>query len=306
MSIFIQQLLKKGVIDKEKATTLEFETKESGKREEELLIEKGITTEEVLFNLKSENLKIPLKGVAVDEVSLEVLELIPEETAKYYKMIPLAKKDKELQVGMVYPEDLKAQEALKFLSRQNLFIYQVFLITPTTLNNLLKQYRTLRREVGIALEELKTELKEEKIPRTAAEFERLAEEAPITKIVAVILRHAVEGGASDIHIEPTKEKLRIRFRVLGTLHSSILLPLRIHPAVISRIKIMANMDIAERRLPQDGSFRLQVEEKHIDIRVSTYPTMYGEKLVMRLLVREEAFYSSEFELSDLLPTCCDI
>ncbi len=139
MSIFVQQLLKKGIIDKEKAASLEFEIKESGKKEEELLIEKNVTTEEILFNLKSESLKIPLKGVAIDEVSLETLELIPEETAKYYKMIPLAKKDKELQVGMVYPEDLKAQEALKFLSRQNLVVYQVCLITPTTLNNLLRQ-----------------------------------------------------------------------------------------------------------------------------------------------------------------------
>ncbi len=283
MSIFIQQLLKKGIIDKEKATSLEFEVKESGKKEEELLIEKMITTEEVLFNLKSENLKIPLRGVAVDEVSLEILELIPEETAKYYKMIPLAKKDKELQVGMIYPEDLKAQEALKFLSRQNLFVYQVFLITPTTLNNLLRQYRTLRREVGIALEELKTELKEEKIPRTAAEFERLAEEAPITKIVAVILRHAVEGEASDIHVEPTKEKLRIRFRVLGTLHSSILLPLRIHPAVISRIKILANLKIDESRIPQDGRFSTKIDSKDIDFRVSTFPTTLGEKAAIRVL-----------------------
>ncbi len=283
MSIFIQQLLKKGIIDKEKATSLEFEVKESGKKEEELLIEKMITTEEVLFNLKSENLKIPLRGVAVDEVSLEILELIPEETAKYYKMIPLAKKDKELQVGMIYPEDLKAQEALKFLSRQNLFVYQVFLITPTTLNNLLRQYRTLRREVGIALEELKTELKEEKIPRTAAEFERLAEEAPITKIVAVILRHAVEGEASDIHVEPTMEKLRIRFRVLGTLHSSILLPLRIHPAVISRIKILANLKIDESRIPQDGRFSTKIDSKDIDFRVSTFPTTLGEKAAIRVL-----------------------
>jgi len=283
VSTFIQQLVKKGILDKEKAASLEFEVKESGKREEELLIEKGIVTEEFLFNLKSENLKIPLKEVAVEEVSLETLELIPEETAKYYKMIPLAKKDIELQVGMVYPEDLKAQEALKFLSRQGSFTYQVFLITPTIFNNLLKQYRTLKKEVGIALEELKTELKEEKMPRTAAEFERLAEEAPITKIVAVTLRHAVEGGASDVHIEPTKEKLRIRFRLLGILHSSILLPLRIHPAVISRIKILANLKIDETRIPQDGRFSTKIDDKDIDFRVSTFPTTLGEKIAIRVL-----------------------
>ena len=208
----LQQLVKKGIIDKEKATPLEFEIKESGKKEEEAILEKGIVDENFLFNLKSENLKIPLKEVIARDVPLEVLELIPEETAKYYKMIPIAKKEQLLEVGMVYPEDLKAQEALKFLVRRQNLNFQVFLITPTTFNTLLRQYRDLKREMGLALEELETELKAEKFPRTAAEFERLAEEAPITKIVAVILRHGVEGGASDIHIEPTRKKLRVRFR----------------------------------------------------------------------------------------------
>jgi len=281
----VRQLVKKGILGSEKATSLEFEIKESGKKEEEVILEKGITTEEVLFNLKSENLKIPLKEVAAEDIPLETLELIPEETAKYYQMIPLAHKDNLLEVGMVYPEDLKAQEALKFLVRQQNLSFQVFLITPTTFNNLLKQYRTLKREVGRALEELETELKTEKvrIPRTAAEFERLAEEAPVTKIVAVILRHAVEGKASDIHIEPTREKLRVRFRLLGFLHSSIFLPLRIHPAIVARIKILSNLKIDETRFPQDGRFSTKVDEKDIDFRVATFPTTLGEKVAIRVL-----------------------
>ncbi|GAI28971.1 unnamed protein product, partial [marine sediment metagenome] len=226
------------------------------------------------------------KEIAAREVPLETLGMIPEATAKYYKMIPLVRKDKTLEVGMVYPEDLKAREALKFLARQGPFTYQVFLITPTTFSNLLKQYRTLRREVGRALEELEVELKEEKVevrPRTAAEFERLAEEAPITKIVAVILRHAVEGKASDVHIEPTQEKLRIRFRLLGILHSSIFLPLRTHPAVVARIKILSNLKIDETRIPQDGRFSTKINGKGIDFRVSTFPTTLGEKVAIRVL-----------------------
>jgi len=261
------------------------EIKESGKKEEEVILEKDITTEDFLFGLKSESLKIPLKEVVAREVPLDVLESIPEETARHYQMIPLGKKEKLLEVGMVYPEDLKAQEALKFLVRKLNLNYQVFLITPTTFNNLLKQYRTLKREVGRALEELETELKIErvKIPRTAAEFERLAEEAPITKMVAVILRYAVEGKASDIHIEPTREKLRIRFRLLGFLHSSIFLPLRIHPAVIARIKILSNLKIDETRIPQDGRFSTKIDTKDIDFRVSTFPTTLGEKVAIRIL-----------------------
>ena len=281
----IQQLVKKGILDKEKAVSLENEVKESGQREEEVILKEKIATEAVLFSLKSENLKIPLKEIAPDQVPLKTLESIPEETAKYYQMIPIEKSEKFLEVGMVFPEDLKAQEALKFLARQGNFNYKVFLITPTTFKDLLKQYRTLKREVSMALEELETELKEEPgvKPVTAAEFERMAEEAPITKIVAVILRHATEGGASDIHIEPTKEKLRVRFRFLGVLHSSIFLPMAVHPAVIARIKIISNLKIDETRMPQDGRFSAKIDAKSIDFRVSTFPTTLGEKAAIRVL-----------------------
>ncbi len=285
MATLVQQLVKKGLLEKEKATSLEFEIKTSGKKEEEVILERRIVSEDFLFSLKSEDLKTPLKEVVAEEISLKILELIPEETAKYYQMIPLAKKAQALEVGMVYPEDLKAQEALKFLARQGAFSYKVFLITLTTFNNLLKQYRTLRREVGRALEELETELRTEKIVKlpTVAEVERLAEEAPITKIVAVILRHAVEGAASDVHVEPSRDRLRIRFRVLGILHSSIFLPLRVHPAVVARIKILSNLKIDETRIPQDGRFSTKIGEKDIDFRVSTFPTTLGEKVALRVL-----------------------
>ncbi len=275
------------MIDKERATALEFEAKQSHKREEELILASGLVPEDLLFKLKSENLKIPLKTVEAEKVPLDTLETIPEETAKYYQMIPLAKKDNILEIGMAYPEDLRAQEALKFLTRQGKYTYQVFLITLTTFNNLLRQYRNLRREVGMALEELETELKKEDVAirttTSTAEYEKMAEEAPVTKIVAVILRHAVEGKASDIHIEPTRDKLRVRFRLLGELHSSILLPLKIHPAVIARVKILSNLKIDETRVPQDGRFSAKFDDQNLDFRVSTFPTAMGEKVAIRVL-----------------------
>ncbi|MCJ7786996.1 GspE/PulE family protein, partial [Patescibacteria group bacterium] len=292
----LQQLVKKGILEKEKAASLEFEIKSSGKKDEEVILEKGIVSESFLFGLKSENLKIPLKEVVASEIPLKILELIPEESARYYKIVPLAKRDNLLEVGMVSPEDLKAQEALKFLARQGKFSYQVFLITLTSFNNLLKQYRTLKKEVSRALEELETELREEKTgvrPMKAAEFERLAEEAPIIKVVAVILRHAVEGGASDVHVEPTKEKSRIRFRVDGILYSSIFLPLAVHPAVVARIKILANLKIDETRIPQDGRFSTRLNGKDIDFRVSTFPTALGEKVAIRVLDPAEGLKSFE-------------
>jgi type IV pilus assembly protein PilB len=286
MPNLIRQLLKKGIIDREKASVLETKTKEQGKKEEEILLDEEIIDEKQLFELKSEELKIPLREVTPQEVSLKVLELIPEDSAKYYKIIPLARKDDILEVGMVYPEDLASQEALKFLSRQGKWKSQVFLIALSTFNKLLKQYRTLKKEVEQALGELEKGLEEEKgkpsLP-TAEEFERLAEEAPITKVVAVILGHGVDGRASDIHVEPIEGKVRVRFRLDGVLHSSIFLPLRLLPAIISRIKILASMKIDETRVPQDGRFSTKINDKNIDFRVSTFPTLLGEKVAIRVL-----------------------
>ncbi|MFH1714311.1 MAG: GspE/PulE family protein [Candidatus Nealsonbacteria bacterium] len=282
----IDKLVEKGILDKKKSAYIKEEAKKSGKPEETFILEENLVPESILFRMKAEDLKIPLGEIDTEDVPLKTLESIPEETAKYYQMIPFRKTETALEIGMVRPEDLKAQEALKFLARQKNFKYKVFLITPTTFQNLLSQYRTLKKEVGRALEELETELKEEgdrKKTRTADEYERIAEEAPISKIVAVILRSAVEGNASDIHIEPTREELRIRFRLLGDLHSSIVLPLKTHPAVVARIKILSNLKIDETRMPQDGRFSTKIDDKTIDYRVSTFPTTLGEKVAIRVL-----------------------
>jgi type IV pilus assembly protein PilB len=283
----IQQLVEKGILEKTRAVALEYEIKNSGLKEEEVILEKKIVPEDFLFGLKSESLKIPLKTVSAEDVSLKLLETIPEESAKYYKIIPIDKQDNHLEIGMVYPEDLKAREALEFLARQSKFTYQIFLITLANFKDLLKKYRSLKQEVARALEELEAELKEEKTegPKTAGiEAGRVSEEAPISKVVANILRHAVDGSASDIHIEPTRDKVRVRFRLDGILHSSLFLPTKDYlPAIVARIKILSNMKIDETRIPQDGRFSTMFEERSIDFRVSTFPTTLGEKVAIRIL-----------------------
>jgi type IV pilus assembly protein PilB len=279
----IQELVKKRILEKSRATALEYEAKTSGKREEEVILEKKIVSEDFLFGLKSALLKIPLKVVSPADVSLKSLETIPEESARYYKVIPLKKEGNNLEIGMVYPEDLKSREAIEFLARRDKFTYQVFLLTLSNFEDLLKKYRNLRKEVNRALEELDTELKTEKPKIRAEEIERMVEQAPISKVVAVILRHAVDGNASDIHIEPGREKLRVRFRLDGILHSSIFLPLKIAPAVTARIKILSNLKIDQPPIPQDGRFSATIEKRNVDFRVSTFPTILGEKTVMRIL-----------------------
>lgn len=282
----VQQLVKKKILDKKRASALEYEIKSSNQKEEEIILKKKIVSEDFLFGLKSESLKIPLRAVSSEDIPLKVLETIPEESARYYKMIPLDRKENRLEIGMVYPEDLKAREALEFLARQSRFTYNISLITLSNFDELLRKYRTLRKEVTRALEELETEIETAEVkapPTKISEFERMVEEAPISKVVAVILRHAVDGNASDIHIEPTREKLRVRFRLDGILHPSLFLPARVHSAVIARIKILSNLKIDETRVPQDGRFSTTVGGRNIDFRISTFPTSLGEKAAIRIL-----------------------
>jgi len=282
----ILELIKRGVIEKEKVASLEYDAKSSNKKIEELILEKKLVSEDLLFEIKSKNLKIPLKKVFPDDVASELLEFIPEKTAEHYHMVVIAKKDMVLDVGMVYPEDIKAQESLKFLSRQGEFSYNVFLITFSDYKAVFKKYRSIRIEVTQALEELEIEMKAEKMARPEmepAEWQKLAEEAPISKIVAVLLRHAVEGEASDIHIEPMSNRLRVRFRVLGDLYSSIFLPISYLSALVARVKILSGIRIDETRIPQDGRFSAKIGDREIDFRVSTFPTARGEKAAIRVL-----------------------
>lgn len=293
MNKLIQKLAEKEVITKDEVIVLESEVKASGDREEEVIIRKKIFPEKPLFHLKSDITGIPFRDVGIEEVSLKALEFIAEESARHYKMIPLKITDNVLEIGMVYPEDLKAQEVLNFLSRQNNFSYEISLITASNFNEIIKQYRTLKKEFSHALKSLEGELEGENKEDALAENinERsLSPDAPVIKMVAVILKYAVDGNASDIHIEPFRDKSRVRFRIDGTLHSSIFLPSKIHTAIIARIKILSNMKIDEVRIPQDGRFSTIVYDKEIDFRVSTFPTSLGEKVVMRVLVSGEGIH----------------
>lgn len=281
----LTQLVQQKIITQEQADSLKGEADSSGKRMEELILEKKLVREKTLFDMKSKELNMPIKRVELREIPLDVLEFIPEDSVKYYRMVPLAERDGQLEVGMVYPDDPQAQEALTFLARQQKFSYKVSLIEPSTFAKLVKQYSTLKKEVDRALKELAGEAETAKKTSKGAEAEgkRLVEKAPIIKMVAVILRNAVEQKVSDIHIEPMKNQVRVRFRSLGELHISLLLPSRVQLSIITRIKILSNMKIDETRIPQDGRFSTTIGGREIDFRVSTLPTPLGEKVAIRVL-----------------------
>ena len=251
-----------------------------------VLYELGLSERDVVV-AKSELLAIPVRFLEGRKVQFETLKNIPEESAKFYQFAPIGEADGMLEVGMVNPDDVNAQEALKFIASRLNIPFRVYLITPSDLKAVLGEYQSLGGEVTAALSEFEEELEVETEKRVAGksdkEVEKIVEEAPITKMVAVILRHAVEGRASDIHIEPGETKLRVRFRVDGILYTSLLLPPDVAGAVLSRIKIMSNLKIDETRIPQDGRFRARVISKFIDVRVSTFPTSLGEKVALRIL-----------------------
>ncbi len=236
---------------------------------------------------RAKKINVPYVSLAGRTILSDVLRQISEEAAAFYQFVPIEKKGNVLQVGMVDPDDFKSQQALNFIAKRRGIKPSVFIITPTDFRNVLTQYRTLKEEVATALKELQDELAQEKPdasrPKAQEVAERVMAEAPITKIVAVMLRHAQEGRASDIHIEPSENETRIRFRVDGVLYTSIILPKNIHSAIASRIKILSNLKIDETRVPQDGRFHSVIDNKKIDFRVSTFPTSFGEKIVLRLL-----------------------
>ena len=278
-------LVLKGLVSVEQAASARQRSRTEKRPLDEVLFELGLAERDIVM-AKSELLSIPVKFLEGRKVAYEILKNIPEESAKFYQAVPLGEKDGMLEVGMVNPDDVNAQEALKFIASRLGVPFRIYLLTPSDLKAVLAEYKGLGGEVTGALSEFERELEAEAIKvagKTDKEVEKIVEEAPITKMVAVILRHAVEGRASDIHIEPGEGKLRVRFRVDGVLYTSLLLPADVHAAIVSRIKVMSNLKIDETRIPQDGRFHVRLLNKEIDVRVSTFPTSLGEKVALRIL-----------------------
>lgn len=252
-------------------------------------IPKNLSKPNNLEEIKARAEKLGVLYISLEgrDIPVDVLKEISEEVATFYKFVPISKSHVTLEVGMVNPDDLRAREALRFISQRSGLELKIYLISQADFEGVIRQYRSLGGEVKKALRELEKELEEEKVKpveKGAEEiFKRVVTEAPVTKIVAVILRHAVEGRASDIHIEGAETNVKVRFRVDGVLYTSLFLPKDIHQAVISRIKILSDLKIDETRIPQDGRFQASVAGKKIDFRVSTLPTASGEKAVLRVL-----------------------
>lgn len=258
----------------------------------------GVKLEDQL-KVKGDFYGVPTRIIGDAAVPFEILAYVPEESARHYRLAPIGIKDGVLEVGIVDPDNLEARDALTFISSKVGMPYKLFLITETDFGRLIEQYKGLSGEVGKALGELETQTdaadraqaKKGEAPKNVldedlvneTESSAMTEDAPVTKIVSTILRHASEERASDIHIEPLVDQTRVRFRIDGVLITNITLPAKVHGAVVARIKVMSNMRLDEKRKPQDGRFSARISGGKVDFRVSTFPTYYGEKVVMRIL-----------------------
>jgi type IV pilus assembly protein PilB len=283
----LELLLKKNAISSDQAVAILGETKVGGKSIEELIAEKKLLNNESLTQVKAEAYDLQYINLSETEIGQGTLNIIPHQVAENYQIICFDKTSLTIKVGLTDPENFKAIEAVDFLAKEQNLTVEYFLISKDSFKAAVKQYKSIAEELSTAL---KTRAAEEQQylstieeSQDKVESAEITKSAPVAKIVSVIIRHAVEGGASDIHIEPMEKETRVRYRIDGILHTSLILPRSVHVAIVARIKVMANLKLDESRLPQDGRIRLIINDKEYDFRVSVMPLFSAEKVVMRIL-----------------------
>ncbi len=251
---------------------------------ERRIVAQKISDAESVARLKAGFFRIPYVNLVGEEIDPDTLNMVPRELAENYQVIAYAFDGSVLSVGIVEPDDLKVREVIEFLAREKQIKLQFVAISYESFKEGIKQYTALESEVEEYLGDAEASFKDLKsATANALGGDESVSSAPIAKMVSVILKHAVEEHASDIHIEPVLNQTRVRYRIDGILKTSLVLPNYVHSAIVSRIKVMARLKIDETRIPQDGRIRIQVAKRNIDFRVSTLPLYRNEKIVMRIL-----------------------
>ncbi|MCC7356068.1 MAG: type II/IV secretion system protein [Candidatus Doudnabacteria bacterium] len=251
-----------------------------------ILLGQKLMSEEKVTQARAAFLNLPYIDLSKYNVPAEVINQIPEESRNFYTIVPFELQGNILKVAVVDPSNLQALEALEFLGQKQNVQIQLYVASASGIEALLGHKKNLTNVVGEALKDIQQKQEIEHTPlqvKDGKPEQQVLEDAPIIKIVDVILNNAVDANASDIHVEPSDNDVRIRYRIDGMLHTFLQLPKNVHSAIISRIKILSNLKIDEQRLPQDGRFHMDFGKRSVDFRVSTLPLMYGEKVVMRLL-----------------------
>jgi type IV pilus assembly protein PilB len=289
-------LVKEKVISPEQLEQAVKVQKDGGGKERlgSVLVRLGMLSDEDVTNFLSRQYGVPAINLQFFEIDPAVVKLIPQETARRYQILPLSRVGSALTIAMVDPTNVFAMDDIKFMTGFN--IEPVVASETAIMEGIEKAYAVEKEEENLENimasmdSEVDVELQEEAAEATLAELEKGADEAPIVKLVNLILTDAVKRGASDIHIEPYEKEYRVRFRIDGMLQTIMTPPVKLKDPITSRLKIMSKLDISEKRLPQDGRIMMKMmlngKRKQLDYRVSCLPTLWGEKVVLRLLDKE--------------------
>jgi len=281
---FGELMVSKELIDNNQLSTAMHKMREEGGSLLTNLAKVGAIDEELLSEFLSQHFGVPAVNLDELELEQEIVSLVPEELAKKYKAIPINRTGKTLVVAMADPTNIEAIDEIKFLTEYNV---EVVVATEIQIKNALDKYHdstAMLDEVMMSFDDSDIDLAETKEEdESLSDMEKAAQEAPVVKLVNNLFVDALHKRASDIHIEPYETAFRIRYRIDGALYPIATPPMKLRSAIASRIKIMSRMDISERRMPQDGRISLKIGNKKIDFRVSTLPTLWGEKIVCRLL-----------------------
>jgi type IV pilus assembly protein PilB len=289
-------LLKESLITQDQLEkALEFQRSNGGKLGS-CLTKMGFITDDDITGVLSRQYGVPSINLKYYEIDPIVIKLIPQDTALRYQVIPLSRVGSVLTIAMTDPTNVFAMDDIKFMTGFNV---EPVVASESAIAEAISRFyggtSSSHEELSSLMKDLvdedqELELAAEEQELDAASLEKAAEEAPIIKLVNLILTDSVKRGASDIHVEPYENEMRVRFRVDGVLQTVMSPPMKLRDAITSRMKIMAKLDIAEKRLPQDGrimiKYKAEGKKKELDFRVSTVPTLYGEKIVLRLLDKE--------------------
>ncbi|MDP2668252.1 MAG: ATPase, T2SS/T4P/T4SS family [bacterium] len=286
-----QQQLKAFLLDSELVSAVDIEKAEkearsSGKKIDEVLLAAKKVSDADITRVKAYILGIPFVNLEGEKIDPKILAIIPELIAKKHNIVAFKKNGNLLEVAMLDPEDL---ETIEFIKKKSELKILPRLTNAASIKKVLSQYqKSLEAEFGdiIKNETEKTLLsvaQEEGKEVSEEDLKKIAEDLPIIKIVDTLLRHAILGRASDIHIEPMEKEVLVRYRIDGILHDAMVLPAQVAPGIVARIKVLSNLKLDEHRLPQDGRFKIETSEYKISFRVSVLPVFDGEKIVMRLL-----------------------
>ncbi len=279
-------LQKEGILSPDKAEDLKKQAEITTTTIDEILIKEKIVDEEKLARTKAELYNITFVDLMSETIDPMVLNIVPKSAAEHYRMIAFRKVGEELNVALLDPGNFPAIAAISFLAEEEHLKPHIFITSPASFKSAFQHYEALRREVAEVIEGAKDRFTPEtsKSEEDKKPIEEIVKNAPVSRIVAMIMKQAVDTHASDIHLEPMGKESRVRYRIDGVLRTSITLPGYLHPSIVARIKVLSNLKLDETRIPQDGRITEEVTGKIIDFRVSTLPLLEGtEKVVMRVL-----------------------